>query len=105
MIIAGEFLRHIAVKNKLKAWYCTAFNRINTGFKGLKMTSEQRLIEMEIKLAYQEDLLNELNLIVARQQKEIGKLEETCKLLYDKMKSLLSANEQNPDDNQPPPHY
>ena len=69
------------------------------------MTSEERLIEMEIKFAYQEDLLQELNSIMTKQQKEIGKLEETCKLLYDKMKSLSSANELNQDDNQVPPHY
>lgn len=69
------------------------------------MTIEKRLIEVEIKLAYHEDLLQELNLIVADQQKQIGRLEETCKLLYERMKNLSSANELNQTDNQPPPHY
>lgn len=69
------------------------------------MTTEQRLIEIEIKLAYQEDLLQQLNLIVANQQKQIAKLEETCTLLYERLKSLSAGNELVQADNQPPPHY
>ncbi len=67
--------------------------------------SEERMIELEIKLAYQEDLLQELNTVVAKQQKQISQLEATCTLLYERMKSLSSAAELNPPDNQPPPHY
>lgn len=67
--------------------------------------TEHRLIELEIKLAYQEDLLQELNSIVAKQQKQISRLEETCTLLYDRLKSLSVATELNQPDNQPPPHY
>lgn len=67
--------------------------------------TEQRLVELEIKLAYQEDLLQELNSIVARQQTQISRLEETCKLLYERLKSLSFAEELDQTDNQPPPHY
>jgi SlyX protein len=67
--------------------------------------TEERIIEMEIKLAHQEDLLQELNSIVARQQKQISQLEETCKLLYRQQKNLMTTLELNPNDNQPPPHY
>lgn len=69
------------------------------------MTTEERMIELEIKLAYQEDLLQTLNAIVTGQQKQIGRLEETCKLLYERMKSLSAASELAQTDNQPPPHY
>ena len=69
------------------------------------MTTEERMIELEIKLAYQEDLLQTLNAIVTEQQKQIGRLEETCKVLYERMKSLSAASELNQADNQPPPHY
>jgi SlyX protein len=67
--------------------------------------TEERLIDLEIKLAYQEDLLQELNSIVASQQQQISRLEETCKLLYERLKGLSSVNELNQSDNEPPPHY
>ncbi|MBS4050014.1 SlyX family protein [Methylomonas rivi] len=67
--------------------------------------SEERIIELEIKQAYQEDLVQALNSVVAEQQKQIGKLEETCKLLHDKIKSLAQA-ERNPEiADERPPHY
>ena len=43
--------------------------------------SNDRISELEIKLAYQEELIDTLNSIVANQQVQIGKLEETGKLL------------------------
>jgi SlyX protein len=68
--------------------------------------SEQRLIELEIKFAYQEDLLQELNSIVVQQQKQISQLEETCKLLYTRLQSIYAAVElDNQPHHQPPPHY
>lgn len=67
--------------------------------------NEERIIELEIRQAYQEDLLQALNSVVAEQQKHIGKLEETCKLLHDKLKSLARA-EPNPGlADERPPHY
>lgn len=67
--------------------------------------SEERIVELEIKLAYQDELLDSLNLIVARQQKQIDRLEETCKLLNDKIKSLsLSESNKHPQ-HEIPPHY
>jgi SlyX protein len=70
-----------------------------------KMTTEERLIELEIKLAYQEDLLQELNSIVVVQQKQMGRLEETLRVLYERLKSLSATTELDQSDNQPPPHY
>lgn len=67
--------------------------------------NEERIIELEIKQAYQEDLIQALNRVVADQQKQIGKLEETCKLLHDKINSLaLSATNARVIDERPP-HY
>ena len=44
--------------------------------------SEERLTELEIKLAYQEDLLQTLNTIVSEQQQKIEQLDASSKLLY-----------------------
>lgn len=73
-------------------------------FSGEAM-SEDRFIELEIKQAYQEDLIQALNQVVADQQKQIGKLEETCKLLHDKIKSLALDDRQVGAVDERPPHY
>ena len=67
--------------------------------------NEDRIIELEIKQAYQEDLIQALNQVVADQQKQIGKLEETCKLLHDKIKSLALDDRQPGAIDERPPHY
>ena len=68
--------------------------------------SEARIIELEIKQAYQEDLIQTLNSVVACQQKQISKLEETCKLLHDKIKSLTLSEQPNSSViDERPPHY
>lgn len=67
--------------------------------------SEARIIELEIKLAYQEDLIQALNQAVADQQIQIGKLEQTCKLLNDKIKSMVQADRNPNIIDERPPHY
>lgn len=68
--------------------------------------NEDRIIELEIKQAYQEDLIQALNQVVASQQLQIGKLEETCKLLHDKIKSLaFTERGQGEGQDERPPHY
>ena len=53
--------------------------------------NDNRIIELEIKTAYQEDLLQELNKIVGQQQQQIGRLEATCRLLNERIKSVSVA--------------
>lgn len=65
---------------------------------------ENRLIELEIKVAYQEDLLQALNLIVAQHQQQLHKLEQTCQLLHERIKSLQVEKPGETVD-PPPPHY
>jgi len=67
--------------------------------------SEERIIELEIKAAYQEELIDSLNTIVARQQEQITKLEETCKLLHDRIKNLSSSEPAKEQCVEIPPHY
>ncbi len=65
---------------------------------------ENRLVEMEIKMAYQEDLVQALNTVVSEQQKQITRLEETCKLLNEKMKNM-AGSEAVSQGVEIPPHY
>ncbi len=65
---------------------------------------EERFTELEIKLAYQEDLLQTLNLIVTRQQDQISRLEETCKFLDRRIKTV-DGNTIIDQGVEVPPHY
>ena len=79
--------------------------RVGHGFNKKQSMSEERIIELEIKQAYQEDLIQALNQVVADQQNRIGKLEETCKLLHDKIKILAAADRTLTSIDERPPHY
>lgn len=67
--------------------------------------SDDRLIELEIKAAYQEDLLQELNKIVSQQQSQIGRLEATCRLLNERINSLSLESGTSENIDEVPPHY
>jgi SlyX protein len=69
------------------------------------MTDSDRLIEVEIKLAYQEDLLQALNKIVSEQQQQIQRLEKTCQLLHERIQGLADANSTDKVVHEIPPHY
>lgn len=66
--------------------------------------SEDRIIELEIKTAYQEDLLQSLNAIVSEQQMQISRLEKTCQLLHSRIKNIGEAGGIH-QGIETPPHY
>ncbi len=66
--------------------------------------SDNRITELEIKIAYQEDLLQSLNTIVSNQQLQINRIEETCKFLNNRIKSIREVESIN-QSNEKPPHY
>lgn len=65
---------------------------------------EQRITELEIKIAYQEDLLQELNTVVAHQQQSLMALEKVCRLLYERLDNI-AFGQIDPIIDEPPPHY
>ncbi len=67
--------------------------------------NENRIVELEIKTAYQEDLLQELNKIVGQQQRQIDRLEATCRLLNERIKSLSAEGGSGENSEEMPPHY
>ena len=67
--------------------------------------NDDRIIELEIKAAYQEDLLQELNKIVGQQQLQIDRLEATCRLLNERIKSLSIEDGSGENIDEVPPHY
>ncbi|MBT8125816.1 MAG: SlyX family protein [Gammaproteobacteria bacterium] len=65
----------------------------------------QRIIELETKLSFQEDILQELNSHVITQQADIDKLTELCKLLKDQYKEIVSSLPDAASGDEVPPHY
>lgn len=67
-------------------------------------TSEQeRLNELEIRLAFQDDLLDSLNQTVASQQQELMEIKQLCRQLLTQWRETASPNEKfRPEDNVPP---
>jgi SlyX protein len=64
---------------------------------------DARLTELEVKLAFAEDLLETLNQTVFRQQERIERLERETRELRDLLQSL--PTEQRSLRDEIPPHY
>lgn len=68
------------------------------------MTNEIRLNDLESRIAFQEDTLDKLNDIVARQEKELDQLKRMVLILSTQLRSF-DAGEGMPKANEVPPHY
>jgi SlyX protein len=66
--------------------------------------TESRLIELETKLAFAEDLLETLNQTVARQQGQIDSLQQQLRLLHQQIQDATPDAPRAPRD-EIPPHY
>jgi len=66
---------------------------------------ENRLIELESRLAFQEHTLQELNGVVARQQQEILALRRELETLRTQLRAMAPALVANRAEEPPPPHY
>lgn len=64
---------------------------------------EHRLIDIESKLAHQEKLIDELNQVVTDQQARILVLEDLCRSLTARLRSIGDAARDA--DAERPPHY
>jgi SlyX protein len=66
---------------------------------------ENRLIDIETKLAYQEDLLQSLNQLVTEQRDRLDALQATCKLLLERLQEVSEAAGGDESQYEVPPHY
>ncbi|MDO9064247.1 MAG: SlyX family protein [Sulfuricella sp.] len=67
--------------------------------------TEERLINIEIKLTHQENAVEELNQVVCQQQKKIDHLEAICEALIRHIKELSDNEAERRTTNETPPHY
>ncbi|MBK7953070.1 MAG: SlyX family protein [Candidatus Accumulibacter sp.] len=66
---------------------------------------EDRLAEVESRISLAEDLMEELNLTVYRQQQQIDLLQQQLRHLHQQLQDGLAASgERNPGE-EIPPHY
>jgi len=67
--------------------------------------SENRLEQIEIKLAYQEDATRELSDVVYRQQQLIDQLQAFCRQLEQRVNSASEPASADSAADEKPPHY
>lgn len=65
---------------------------------------ESRLAEIEAKLSFSEDLLEELNRTIVRQQQQIDQLQQEMRVLRQQLQTGHAAVSYGPHD-ETPPHY
>ena len=66
---------------------------------------EQRIIELETKISFQEDAIKELSSTIYAQQIQLDQLKKTCSLLNEYLKNHNDAQDIAPFSNGKPPHY
>ena len=68
---------------------------------------EEKLIELETKFSYQEDLLSDLNAIVARQQRQLDELISEISGIKEQLQDSVERGPSGGQEEQieKPPHY
>jgi SlyX protein len=67
--------------------------------------SDDRFLDIETKLAYQEDLVTSLNQIVSDQQRKLDELEAAYRKLVDRVVAQSEELAALRIEDAPPPHY
>lgn len=70
-----------------------------------RIMEEQRLIDIEMKIAHQEFVISELNDVITKQQATIDELQAGLKNFIKRYKELNGEDGQGAPLNQKPPHY
>ena len=66
--------------------------------------TNERLTAIEMKLAYMEDFVNQIQAVAVEQTKTIDKLQKEIKMMSDKIREMSDAAEGDIP-NRKPPHY
>lgn len=73
-------------------------------FQG-RLMLEDRLVNIETKISFQEDMIEELNKTIYQQQQKLERLEMICESLARHIASLNAAKGEGMPANERPPHY
>lgn len=66
---------------------------------------DERITELEIKLSFQEELLETLNQTVIRQQQQMDLLQQQMRVLYQQLKNYAGPTDGASQQQEIPPHY
>lgn len=66
---------------------------------------ENRIDDLEAKMAFQDDTIQALNDIVGKQQLELDRLRRAVELLARRQSDLAASMPGETADDEPPPHY
>ncbi len=59
----------------------------------MEKETDERITAIEMKLAYMEDFVNQIQNVAVEQAKTIDKLQKEIKLMSDKIREMSDANE------------
>lgn len=66
----------------------------------------ERIDQLEIKLAFQDDLIDQLNTIVTSQNTELSQLKNHYQLINQQLRVIQYERQGGTEENEPPPpHY
>jgi SlyX protein len=66
---------------------------------------ENKIIELQSKLAFQDETINELNVVITDQQQQLDQLREEIRLLGLRIASVAESSNVTDEKEAPPPHY
>lgn len=66
---------------------------------------EERVIALEMQVAYQENQIDEMNKVLYRQQEQLDRLINTVVKLHEKYEAISSLVVGEIGEEAPPPHY
>lgn len=67
--------------------------------------NEDRVIDFETRLAYQDEALRVLSDTLVRQQKQIDRLDALCRQLLERIKAQSETDFKGSPADEVPPHY
>ena len=66
---------------------------------------ENKIIDLQSKLAFQDETINDLNEVITDQQNQLDQLREDVRLLNLRIASVAEASNVADEKEPPPPHY
>jgi len=70
-----------------------------------KKTLEDRIADLEMRLAFQDDVINTLSEQITKQEMDIRELWEAKRLMHQQLKDVSPSHIRREEEETPPPHY
>jgi SlyX protein len=71
----------------------------------MSQLNQDQIQDLQIRISFLEENLEEFNGIVTNQQTQISMLERAVKHLYSRLEQVSGPDIKSSDDESPPPHY